>query len=54
MLVVVVEDKLVEVLLSNDPGVQGVPSLTEPQAIGGPNFPCLWQKRVQGKRVEGG
>ena len=36
------------------PGVQGVPSLTEPQAIGGPNFPCLWQKRVQGKRVEGG
>ena len=54
MLVVVMEEKLVEVLLSDDPGVHGVPSLTEPQAIGGPQVPCLWQKRVQGTRVEGG
>jgi len=54
MLVVVMEEKLVKVLLSDDPGVHGVPSLTEPQAIGGPQVPCLWQKRVQGTRVEGG
>ena len=54
MLVVVMEERLMEELFSDDPGEHGVPSLTEPQAIGGPNFPCLWQKRVQGTRVEGG
>ena len=43
------------VLLSNGSGwVQGVPSLTEPQVIGGPHIPCLWQKRMQGVRVEDG
>ena len=53
MLVVGLGEKLV--LLSNGSGsVQGVPSLTEPQAIGGPRVPCLWQKRVQGARVEDG
>ena len=50
MLVLGMEEKLVEVVLSK--GLQGVPSLTEPQAIGGPHVPCLWQKRVQGRRLE--
>ena len=53
MLVVSTEEDLV--LLSKEADwVQGVPSLTEPQVIGGPHVPCLWQKRVQGARDEDG